>query len=235
MQILPALVLLSYFTNSALAAASRMRAESTSSGRTRTISTASSQCYSPRADDAEDFEVLKSHPTNSALHIACCNPSCTIETIEGLLTEGAEVNQRNHLRQTPLMLACQAGVEAAVIDFLIKQGALVEKQYDGHWKSLLHYACEGANLAVIRLLLEQYHLPILTCCLRADQTMTDMSNSPAVKELLLSHQAKIARERREAYADEEYENIQPAHLLGISPVPEEEDFELIEIWEASKT
>ncbi|MBM3893631.1 hypothetical protein FJ365_04510 [Candidatus Dependentiae bacterium] len=61
-----------------------------------------------------------------------------------------------------------------------------------------------------------------------------MSESAAVKELLLSHQERLDREHREAYADAQYENIELSDLLGMPPVPEEEEFELIDSAEAAE-
>jgi ankyrin repeat protein len=56
----------------------------------------------------------------------------------------------------PLHVACQHHESASVVEYLIGLYSFALETKDRHKNSALHYACRGANHAIIALLLEQY-------------------------------------------------------------------------------
>ena len=192
-------LLLNYFTCSALSASSRMRADSTSSGRTRTVSNASSQGCSPRADDGDWALALElSDNINDA---------------------------SNYLRQTPLMLACLHHAGLSIIQQLLQEGADPLTQ-DILYNTVLHYACEGGDISVVELLLAEYNVPIKYSLSKGFPG--EKTSNTAIQTLVQFHKDERARRHMETVADAAFVEITQDDVAGMPSVPEEEDFELVE-------
>lgn len=75
---------------------------------------------------------------SNALHLAA-NKSSSPKIIDTLLDAGADLDARNYLGETPLIMAVNANPETRVVSELIKKGADINaKDYQGH--SVLEYA-----------------------------------------------------------------------------------------------
>ncbi len=75
---------------------------------------------------------------SNALHLAA-NKSSSPKIIDALISAGADLNARNYLGETPLIMAVNANPETRVVSELIKKGADINaRDYQGH--SVLEYA-----------------------------------------------------------------------------------------------
>ncbi len=77
----------------------------------------------------------------------------TTEITQGLLKNGADVNQKNNDGFTPLMSAVKSGNCLYKISILLKAGAFVDATNIGQ-ESALHRACYAKNVAIAKLLIE---------------------------------------------------------------------------------
>ena len=87
--------------------------------------------------------------TASLLHIAAAVGSVAV--VELLLERGADVEQRDGVRMTPLGVACRAG-HMDVVDLLVRNGASVLAK-DSRGRSTLFEASYGGHTEVVRFLL----------------------------------------------------------------------------------
>jgi ankyrin repeat protein len=72
------------------------------------------------------------------LHLAA-NKSTNPKIIDALLAAGADLNARNYLGETPLIMAVNSNPETRVVTELINKGADINaRDYQGH--SVLEYA-----------------------------------------------------------------------------------------------
>lgn len=81
------------------------------------------------------------------LHIACREGD--LDVVQALVQGGAEIDKRNPLKETPIMLASLAG-RTKVVEYLISKEA--ELNQPG-WTALL-YAATGGNTEIVKLLLD---------------------------------------------------------------------------------
>lgn len=79
--------------------------------------------------------------------------SGNVERIEQILEQGADLEERDGTRETPLISAALAG-QVAVVRRLIGKGAKIQARNERGLTSL-HAAAFGGHLAVVQLLIEQ--------------------------------------------------------------------------------
>ncbi|XP_048238696.1 ankyrin repeat domain-containing protein 50-like [Haliotis rufescens] len=105
----------------------------------------------------EDHEVTQNHTqyqsqSNTDLLDACKNGDMC--RVKYLLSEGhADINTRGQNGMIPLMLAAQ-NAHRQVFDFLVGQGASMSIMSRAEM-SILHVACEGGNVPIVKYVLEQ--------------------------------------------------------------------------------
>ncbi|XP_067648829.1 ankyrin repeat domain-containing protein 29-like [Haliotis asinina] len=96
--------------------------------------------------------------TGSPLHAACRKGNLT--KAKSILSQGlVDINRRdgNH-GKTPLMVAAQGG-HCRIFDFLIRKGAN-KSDVDNDGKNILHWACKGGHVGMVKCLLRLYGVDI---------------------------------------------------------------------------
>ena len=171
--------------------------------RPRGYSSASSQtAISPRGEDESSSSIKRvssaRRNTTTLLHLACAEGD--IAAIRWELETGSaeDINAKNPLGQTPLMLACQHRAGLAAIQRLLGEGASID-EVDALSATLLHYACEGGDSAVVELLLKTYNVPIKYCF--AKGYPNDTTNDKIIKKLIKKHKELLECVRMAALAD----------------------------------
>lgn len=222
-------MLLSYLASTTLDAAARSRSDSDNSKytRARTYSSASSQACSPRADESNDEikPTISLRDGNTPLHTACTQDAATAIAI-ATTTLPQNIDARNYRRQTALMLACKHKLGMPIILCLIDKGAAPDT-VDIHMSTVLHYACQGENIHIIKFLLETCGVPI-----NASFTLgrpEDATEDLAIKNLIKHHREIRERKHREKYDDAQYHEIGAEDLAGMPILREEEDYELVDL------
>ena len=112
-------------------------------------------------------KVMKKHVTLTLMLIISClfssvsfgQKSLFQAVIEGneasvkiLLAEGAEVDARDEIGKTPLIIAADKGY-FPIVQLLIQNGADVNAQHNLHWTALM-FAAGNGHSAIIKLLIE---------------------------------------------------------------------------------
>ncbi|XP_048242601.1 uncharacterized protein LOC124148037 [Haliotis rufescens] len=90
---------------------------------------------------------------NSLLHCCCAEGNMTI--VQHLLSD-SNINQRGKRERTPIMVAAFKG-HKSVLDFLESKGADLSL-VDTDSNSLLHLACQGGNMTVVKHLLSDSNI-----------------------------------------------------------------------------
>ncbi|HZJ88315.1 MAG TPA: ankyrin repeat domain-containing protein [Sphaerochaeta sp.] len=97
-----------------------------------------------------DLQEAEPKYRSNALHLAA-NKSTNPNIINTLLNYGADLNARNYLGETPLIMAVSSNTETRVVTALIKSGADINaRDYQGH--SVLEYARLAKRTYVINML-----------------------------------------------------------------------------------
>ncbi|XP_006635081.2 CARD- and ANK-domain containing inflammasome adapter protein [Lepisosteus oculatus] len=110
--------------------------------------------------------------------------------IAALIDRGTDINARNGMQYTPLLLAAELGNLEAVKILVAKKASLDEKLPNHN--SALHLAAQSGNLPVLKLLLEKgmdVNMPG-----PVDQTplhLAALHNKPDVVEVLIRHGAQV--------------------------------------------
>ncbi|XP_071098244.1 uncharacterized protein [Haliotis cracherodii] len=114
-----------------------------------------------RVGDKNEFDRLIQTPgidlsvsdkqSNNLLHIACLGGNSDI--VSDLLSREMDINARGQYGRTPLMLAAQKG-HTPLINLLIRHG-VNSKLVDRDGNSAIHMACLGAELNVMKYLVEK--------------------------------------------------------------------------------
>lgn len=97
-------------------------------------------------------DIVEAEPKyrSNSLHLAA-NKSSNPKVIEALLAAGADLNARNYLGETALIMAVMSNPETRVVSALIKAGADVNaRDYQGH--SVLEYAKAAQRTYIINQL-----------------------------------------------------------------------------------
>ena len=96
---------------------------------------------------ADIFETEPKYRSN-ALHLAA-NKSSSPKIIDTLLAAGADLNARNYLGETPLIMAVNTNPETRIVSELIKKGADINaRDYQGH--SVLEYAKSQQRTYIVK-------------------------------------------------------------------------------------
>ncbi|XP_071099028.1 uncharacterized protein [Haliotis cracherodii] len=134
-----------------------------------------------------DF-TLKDDNNNNALHLACHGGNVSI--VELLLPK-FDINSRGNKGWTPVMCAAYKGVES-VFKLLVSKRADLRLRDDKN-NSVLHLACLGGNISIVKDLLARPGTDIN--CLgshgRTAIMITALAAEPALFQLLLSKKANI--------------------------------------------
>lgn len=80
--------------------------------------------------------------------------TATSQDVAAELKQGKDVNMRDNLNETPLMLACRYCHNAEIIQMLLQAGANVNAQADLRFNTALMSACRWNNLEVVKLLVQ---------------------------------------------------------------------------------
>ncbi|XP_046368261.2 CARD- and ANK-domain containing inflammasome adapter protein-like [Haliotis rufescens] len=114
-----------------------------------------------RVGDKNEFDRLIQTPgidlsvsdkqSNNLLHIACLGGNSDI--VSDLLSREMDINARGQYGRTPLMLAAQKG-HTPLVNLLIRHG-VNSKLVDRDGNSAIHMACLGAELNVMKYLVEK--------------------------------------------------------------------------------
>lgn len=85
-----------------------------------------------------DIHLTEPKYRSNSLHLAA-NKSANPKVIESLIKAGSDLNSRNYLGETPLIMAVNSNEETRVVSALIKAGADINaRDYQGH--SVVEYA-----------------------------------------------------------------------------------------------
>lgn len=99
-----------------------------------------------------DIQEAEPKYRSNALHLAACS-SKNPKVIEALLAAGANINARNYLGETALIMSVNSNPETKITTQLIKSGADVNaRDYQGH--SVLDYAKVAKRTYIVNLLKE---------------------------------------------------------------------------------
>ncbi|XP_071099027.1 uncharacterized protein [Haliotis cracherodii] len=131
---------------------------------------------------------LKDDNSNNLLHLACYGGNLSI--VELLLPK-FDINSRGNNCWTPVMCAADKGMEG-VFKLLVSKGADLRLRDDKN-NSVLHLACFGGNISIVKDLLARPGTDIN--CLgshgRTAIMITALAAEPALFQLLLSKKANI--------------------------------------------
>ncbi|XP_071108799.1 uncharacterized protein [Haliotis cracherodii] len=126
---------------------------------------------------------------NSLLHLTCVGGNMTI--VQHLLSD-SNINQRGKRERTPIMVAAFKG-HKRVLDFLESKGAdLSLVDTDGN--SLLHLACQGGNMTIVKHLLLDSNInqrgmngltPIMFAAVKGHNSVFDFLESKGADLLLV--------------------------------------------------
>ena len=112
------------------------------------------------ARQARDHRVMTTPDENGQLPLHRAlrdNETITLGSIK-LLVKGnpSAVRCPDNTNMIPLHVACQHHKAASTIEYLIGINKFTLTTVDREWNTVLHYACRGANHAIIALLLDKY-------------------------------------------------------------------------------
>lgn len=97
-----------------------------------------------------DVHAVEPKYRSNSLHLAA-NKSKNPKVLEELIKAGCELNSRNYLGETPLIMAVNQNTETRVVSALIKAGADINAQdYQGH--SVVEYARAKKRTYIINTL-----------------------------------------------------------------------------------
>lgn len=97
-----------------------------------------------------DIHAIEPKYRSNSLHLAA-NKSTNPKVIEELIKAGCELNSRNYLGETPLIMAVNQNSETRVVSALIKAGADINAQdYQSH--SVVEYARAKKRTYIINTL-----------------------------------------------------------------------------------
>ena len=198
-------ILLLLSSSTAIHGAAHSSTKSFSSTYPRRSSSASSvTATSPGADDEPGTSITRRtssgrRHTTTSLHLACMERD--IATIKWELEIGSaeDINAKNPHGQTPLMLACKHRAGLAIIQHLLDEGASTD-ELDAVGATVLHYACEGGDSAIVELLLKKYNVSIKYCF--AKGSPSDVTNNKEIKALIEYHK-ELREKARKAKLDAE--------------------------------
>lgn len=131
-------------------------------------------------DDTDKFK-------KTALFHTCENKTENVDLVQALLDAGADVNKKDTLGRTPLLIACQNG-HLDVARMLLKKGAQINEADTGGDTPLMQACKADANkaAAMVKLLLDNGAL--LDCCNKQGNTpvitAVNYKNELALIELL---------------------------------------------------
>ncbi|XP_071099033.1 uncharacterized protein [Haliotis cracherodii] len=131
---------------------------------------------------------LKDDNSNNLLHLACHGGNVSI--VEQLLPK-FDINRRGSNGWTSVMIAADNGGER-VFKLLVTQGADIRLRDDKN-NSVLHFACFGGNISIVKYLLARKSTDI-NCLGSQGRTaimITALDAKPALFKLLLSKKANI--------------------------------------------
>jgi ankyrin repeat protein len=172
------------------------------------------------------------------LHIACRMGS--IPLVELLLTRGAELFRKNKFDQSAFSIACSSNnnnliqlllkhaigqglalgslIDKRCLDYLVDQGneEMVQLllQHIQPPATLLHSACEGSSVSLVKLLLEKYNLRLDTQDDNGDTPLHCACRSPKGKEIV-----PLILDKAQSFFDREHylTYINAKNDIGLTP------------------
>ncbi|KAI8615504.1 kinase-like domain-containing protein [Chytriomyces sp. MP71] len=115
------------------------------------------QLYSNGGEDVAALLETRDLQDNNALHIACREGH--VEVIDWALARHIDVNARNIVGDTPLIIAANCGHKDAVVRLLQESSCQINAPND-HGNTPLHYVCYRRHTAILHILLKDEHLQI---------------------------------------------------------------------------
>ena len=131
-----------------------------------------------------------------------------------LLAEGAEVDARDEIGKTPLIIAADKGY-FPIVKLLIKNGADINAQHNLHWTALM-FAAGKDHSAIVKLLIENG--ANMNFVSKSDYTALILASAAGYAEivdLLLENGADTSQKKNDLTAQQWAEKLEQHHVLKV--------------------
>ena len=171
-------------------------------------------------------KVMKKHVTLTLILIIPCLVSfgqksllqAVIESNEAsvklLLAEGAEVDARDEIGKTPLIIAADKGY-FPIVQLLIQNGADINAQHNLHWTALM-FAAGNGHSAIVKLLVEKG--ANMNFVSKSDYTALILASAAGYAEivdLLLENGADTSPKKNDLTAQQWAEKLDQNNVLKV--------------------